>query len=126
MSCGRNNCKDNKCERIEHAAKELACKAQKLQACIIELLEKAECLQRKADCLENKANCLREQALRFDKEAAKLDCEAEEYIKRARILSENLAELMKRTDCCFIKAVECFKEECKEDECDFDCDGCWR
>lgn len=119
MGCNRDKygCNGvNKCERKENVAKDLACKAQKLQACISEILEKAQCLQEKADCL-------RAEARRYQREADKIDREADELMKQAICLSEKLAELMKKSDCAFIKAVDCYRKECKDDKCDFHC-GC--
>lgn len=108
--CGNNcgGCKDNKCERLQKCAEEMAARNAALLECINKKLREIACLEEEAAKLRAQAHVLDEQV--------------EVRTKEVRCLLKKLQEMLAKTNAVYDKAVECFKEEA-EDDCNFD--DCW-
>lgn len=102
-------CKDNKCEKYERYAEELAAQNRALLEAINKKLREANCLQEEAAKYRLKADQLSEKA---DKKLREVEC-----------LLEKFEEIIRKTNILFCKAIECYKEEAEDD---FDCDGYWK
>ncbi len=102
-------CKDNKCEKYERCAEELAAQNKALLEAINKKLREANCLQEESAKYRLKADQLSEKA---DKKLREVEC-----------LLEKFEEIIRKTNILFCKAIECYKEEAEDD---FDCDGYWK